>query len=90
MTMGLVDEDAMHGKAMAQRCQLMRIERCISQEHLIVRLYSSSAVFLAIRVVTARCVIESARAGVDQRGPHIAGIELLPECDNGLNSGTST
>ena len=43
---------------------------------------------MASRVVIARCVVESARAGVDQRGPDIAGIELLPDCDKGLNSGT--
>jgi hypothetical protein len=33
MTMGLVDEDAMHGKAMAQRCLLTRISSVVTVEN---------------------------------------------------------
>ncbi|WP_128597780.1 hypothetical protein [Paraburkholderia kirstenboschensis] len=54
MTIGLVDEDAMHGKAMALRCPMTRIARCISPEHLSAGLYSSGEVFLARWVVTRR------------------------------------
>jgi len=86
--MGLVNEDAMQAKQWRQDACWRIFERCISQEHLSLRLYSNGTVFLAKRVVIARCVVESTRAGVDQRGSDIAGIALLPDCDKGLNSGT--